>query len=91
MDNKTLPPCPHCGSTTEGFMVRGQMRGPVIHYYDSKGQYEEMYTDRTYTTSSGTIRCAACSKIRHDVDFVYSHYFGKEIIQSENKNKSRDE
>lgn len=73
-----LPPCPHCGSR-EGFMVRGQMRGPVIHYYDDSGWYTEMYTDQTYTIGSETIRCISCTKIRRDVEFVETDIWGKKI------------
>lgn len=76
--NDKLPPCPHCGQR-EGFMVRGQIRGPIIQYYDNGGWYTEMYTDQTYTISSKTIRCISCTKIRKDVEFVETEMWGNKI------------
>ena len=63
----TIPICPHCGDNDSGFWTKSQMHGPAETYYGQSGEYEEMSTDKMYTTESGTVRCGKCLKIRRDL------------------------
>jgi len=63
----TLPQCPRCGDNEYGFWTKAQMHGPAELFYNPNGEYDEMSTDRMYTTESGVIYCGKCNKMRRDL------------------------
>jgi len=64
-----IPDCPHCGSES-GIVRNVRLYGWAQQYFDKTGEYAEMDVDRMNHTSTKTLRCPDCNKIRRDVILV---------------------
>ena len=64
-----LPPCPHCGLKT-GVYTNVRAYGWCQEYFDECGIQVEMGTDDLLFSTSQTVRCDNCMKIRRDLMVV---------------------
>lgn len=79
----TIPPCPHCGK--EDFVFRNiRMYGWAQEFFNLAGQVEELNLDKARSSSSKTLRCCYCGKIRRDLEIVMQNWI--EVVKEKTRN-----
>ena len=82
-----LPICPHCQSSNSVF-VNVRAYGWCEEYYDQYGTAVEMGTDKLCFSTSQTVRCDNCLKIRRDLMLGDAKRAGRKIVPKLDKTTS---